>query len=47
MNTDLQRIAALGIVAIAAVALVWRQVARRKKPGCSGGCACPAEKLRR
>jgi hypothetical protein len=47
MNAELQEIVALGIVALAAVALLVRQVKRRKQPGCSGGCACPAKKLQR
>jgi hypothetical protein len=42
MNAQLQTIAALVIVAIAATALVWRAFAKRKQPGCGGDCGCPA-----
>jgi hypothetical protein len=45
MNAQLQTMAAFGIVAIAAVALVWRVVAKRKNPGCGGDCGCPAQKI--
>jgi hypothetical protein len=47
MKADAQEIAALVVVAVAALALVWRLVASRKKPGCGSGCACPSQKLRR
>ena len=38
MNSTFQTIAALLIVAVAASGLIWRSVAKRKKPGCGGGC---------
>jgi hypothetical protein len=45
MNAQLQTIIALGIVAIAATALVWRAFAKRKNPGCGGDCGCPSQKI--
>jgi hypothetical protein len=47
MKADTQEVAALVVVAVAAVALVWRLIRIRRKPGCGSGCACPSEKLRR
>ncbi len=47
MSPQLQTIAALALVALAAGWLVWRALAKKKKPGCGGGCACPTEKLKR
>lgn len=47
MSAELQSLIALVIVAIAAIWLVWRVVAKRKNPGCGGECACPTEKLKR
>jgi len=41
MNTQLQTIAALLIVAIACVLLVRSALKKRKNPGCGGECGCP------
>jgi membrane protein implicated in regulation of membrane protease activity len=42
MNPQLQTIAALALVALAAAWLGWRWFAKRRNPGCGGDCACPA-----
>jgi hypothetical protein len=47
MSTDFQTIAALVVVAIAVGWLVARAFAKRRDPGCGGGCGCPSEKLKR
>jgi hypothetical protein len=47
MSSNLQTIGALVIVAIAALWLVARAIAKRKNPGCGGECGCPTEKLKR
>lgn len=47
MSSHGQTIAALIVVAIAAVWLVARMVAKRRKPGCGGDCGCPTEELKR
>jgi len=47
MTPELQTVAALTIVAIAAVGLTLRAVAKRKNPGCGSECACPTTKLKR
>jgi hypothetical protein len=47
MNAQLQTVVALAIVAVTAIWLVARTVAKRKHPGCGGDCGCPAEKLKR
>jgi len=47
MNTELQTIAALIVVAIAASWLVVRAVRQRRQPGCGGDCACPTRELKR
>ena len=41
MNAETQTLAALAVVAIAAVWLVRRTLAKRKNPGCGGDCGCP------
>jgi hypothetical protein len=46
MSPQLQSVLALGIVAIAAVALVWRYFGKRKNPGCGGDCGCASSKLK-
>jgi hypothetical protein len=40
MNAETQTLAALAVVAIAAVWLVLRALAKRKNPGCGGDCGC-------
>jgi hypothetical protein len=40
MTTGLQAHLALFIVVIAAAGLIWRPLARRKRPGCGGDCGC-------
>ena len=47
MSPQQQSIAALVLVALAVIGLVIRYIINRKKPGCGGECACPAQKLRR
>ena len=46
MTPELQTLAALLIVAAAAVGLFLRWSANRRKPGCGGGCGCPAYELK-
>ncbi|MBI5692873.1 MAG: hypothetical protein HZC55_22580 [Verrucomicrobia bacterium] len=48
MNADMQQIAALAIVALAVLGLVFRRRLRGRRKSCADGCAaCPTEKLRR
>jgi hypothetical protein len=47
MSPEIQTIAALVVVAITAVWLVARAIAKRRKPGCGGECACPTQELKR
>ncbi len=47
MSPEIQTAAALVIVALAALWLTLRAVAKRKNPGCGGECACPTQKLKR
>jgi len=46
MNSDLQTVLALAIVATAAFWLVRRALAKRKHPGCGSDCACPSSDLK-
>lgn len=46
MSPEFQTIAALGVVAIAAIWLVVRTLAKRKNPGCGGECGCEAAELK-
>jgi hypothetical protein len=46
MTPAVQTLAALLIVAAAAVGLVLRWSANRRKPGCGGGCGCPTDELK-
>ena len=46
MNSDLQTVLALAIVAVAALWLVHRAFAKRKHPGCGSDCACPSNDLK-
>jgi len=43
MNSDIQTIAALVVVAVAATWLVRLAIAKRRNPGCGGGCGCAAD----
>ena len=47
MSTSLQTILALVVVGAAVTWLVVRTLAKRKRPGCGGECACPTEELKR
>jgi FeoB-associated Cys-rich membrane protein len=47
VSAEYQTIAALAIVAVAAMWLVLRAVAKRKNTGCGADCSCPTEKLKR
>ena len=46
MSPTLQSILALVVVAVAAVWLVRRSLARRKNPGCGNDCGCPANEVK-
>jgi hypothetical protein len=46
MSPEVQTLAALALVAVAAIWLTWRALAARRKPGCGGGCGCTAEELK-
>lgn len=46
MSIAWQTPVALTVVAIALAALVRGALARRKKPGCGGGCGCPTDKFK-
>ncbi len=46
MTPEFQTLAALLVVATAAVWLVVRAFAKRRKPGCGGGCGCPADEFK-
>jgi len=46
MSPQLQTLAALLAVAVAAGWLGYRAYAKRAKPGCGGDCGCPASELR-
>jgi FeoB-associated Cys-rich membrane protein len=47
MSSNLQTIAALVVVAIAAAWLVGRAIRKLRQPGCGGDCACPTRELKR
>lgn len=47
MTAEVQTIAALAIVALAATWLIVRALAKRRSSGCGGECGCPSEKLKR
>jgi hypothetical protein len=42
-----QKYAAIVLAMVSAAWLVWRAWTRRKKPGCGGDCACPADEIRK
>jgi len=46
MSAPLQTLIAFAVVAVAASALVLRALAKRRQPGCGGGCGCASEQLR-
>lgn len=46
MSPTLQTVLALAIVVLAAAWLVRRSIAKRKNPGCSDDCGCPATEVK-
>ncbi len=46
MSSTFQTIAALVVVAVAAIWLVWRMLEKRKNPGCGGECGCPSSEIK-
>jgi len=46
MSPQIQSYLALVIVGVAMIWLVWRSVAKRKKPGCGGDCGCASSDLK-
>jgi hypothetical protein len=46
MTAELQTLAALTIVALAASWLVLRMLAKKKQPGCGGDCGCPTNEFK-
>jgi hypothetical protein len=46
MSPEVQTLAALAVVGVAAVWLTLRAFAARRKPGCGGGCGCTSDELR-
>jgi len=47
MNSDLQTVLALAIVAVAALWLVHRAFAKRNHPGCGSDCGAVSPEVRR
>lgn len=45
MNAEIQTLAALALVAIAATWLVLRTLAKKKHPGCGDDCGCASQKI--
>jgi hypothetical protein len=43
MTASVQTFAALAVVALAIAGFGWRAVVKRRRPGCGGGCGCPAD----
>ena len=46
MNTALQTLLVLAVVALAATWLVLRLFAKRRNPGCGGDCGCPSSEIK-
>lgn len=46
MTPAIQTLAALAIVALAAIWLVRRSLAKKKNAGCGGDCGCPASDVK-
>ncbi len=46
MSAEFQTIAALVVVALTAAWFVVRALAKRKQPGCGGGCGCESATLK-
>ena len=46
MTPELQTLAALTLVALAAGWLALGALAKRRKPGCSGDCGCHSDALK-
>jgi hypothetical protein len=47
MDSHLQTITALAIVALAVVWLIGRAIAKRRHPGCGGDCGAVSPEMRR
>ncbi|MCX6955239.1 MAG: FeoB-associated Cys-rich membrane protein [Verrucomicrobia bacterium] len=45
MSPAVQSLVALALVALAAIWLVLRALAKKRNPGCGGDCGCPSQKL--
>ena len=45
MNAEIQTLASLAIVALAATGLVLRGLVKKKSPGCGGDCGCTSQKI--
>lgn len=46
MSSNLQTFLALGVVAVAALALVARWQRKRRTPGCGGDCGCASSQIK-
>jgi hypothetical protein len=46
MSSNFQTLAALAVVAVAAIWLALRALAKRKNPGCGGDCGCASSELK-
>ena len=46
MTENGQTFAALGVVAAAALYLVWSAWGKREKPGCGSNCGCPTGEIK-
>lgn len=47
MTAELQTLAALAIVALAATWLTWRALAKRKNPGCGTDCGAVSPEIKK
>jgi hypothetical protein len=47
MTPEVQSLLALAVVAVAAIWLVLRALAKRKHPGCGGDCGCGTKLTKR
>ncbi len=43
MSPEFQTLSALAVVAVAAIWLTLRALAKRRTPGCGHDCACPGK----
>jgi len=46
VSASFQTFAAIAVVAGTIAAFVWRALAKRRRPGCGGGCGCPADEFK-